>query len=232
MAETREHAQSAFDQVRKRFEAKYPKAMECLAKDRDELLAFYDFSVEHWAHLRTTNPIESTFATVRPDGHTRELTITPDSSARSVAPCELSADCAELERWGSRLSTISIAVASGRYGWPGFGEERKSHSLGQMSTCLEWSSARNSFLYFSIVSEIVCATAARRRTLDSSERRARNGAARNSNMHPRDACSRAEWSRKSAGDGVSIVFFSEDTAWAGLSSFLVYGGNRRGGVSC
>lgn len=65
MAETRESAQSAFDQLLKRFEAKYPKAMECLAKDRDELLAFYDFPAEHWAHLRTTNPIESTFATVR-----------------------------------------------------------------------------------------------------------------------------------------------------------------------
>ncbi len=65
MAETREGAQSACDQVLKRFEAKYPKAMECLAKDHDELLAFYDFPAEHWAHLRTTNPIESTFATVR-----------------------------------------------------------------------------------------------------------------------------------------------------------------------
>ena len=65
MAETRERAQSAFDQVLKRFEAKYPKAMECLAKDRAELLAFFDFPAEHWAHVRTTNPIESTFATVR-----------------------------------------------------------------------------------------------------------------------------------------------------------------------
>jgi len=48
-----------------RFEAKYPKAIECLQKDRDELLAFYDFPADHWTHLRTTNPIESTFATVR-----------------------------------------------------------------------------------------------------------------------------------------------------------------------
>src|SRR5205085_3719423 len=44
---------------------KYPKAVECLAKDKDELLAFYDFPAEHWGHLRTSNPIESTFATVR-----------------------------------------------------------------------------------------------------------------------------------------------------------------------
>ena len=47
------------------FEAKYPKAVECLTKDRDVLLAFYDFPAEHWKHLRTTNPIESMFATVR-----------------------------------------------------------------------------------------------------------------------------------------------------------------------
>lgn len=46
-------------------EAKYPKAAECLKKDRDELLTFYDFPAQHWTHLRTTNPIESMFATVR-----------------------------------------------------------------------------------------------------------------------------------------------------------------------
>src|ERR1700730_7243889 len=44
---------------------KYDKAVECLIKDRDALLAFYDFPAEHWKHLRTTNPIESSFATVR-----------------------------------------------------------------------------------------------------------------------------------------------------------------------
>ncbi len=49
----------------KHYGAKYPKAAEKLTKDRDALLAFYDFPAEHWAHLRTTNPIESTFATVR-----------------------------------------------------------------------------------------------------------------------------------------------------------------------
>lgn len=65
MAETREAAYLAFDRVLKRFGAKYPQAMDCLAKDRDELLAFYDFPAEHWVHIRTTNPIESAFATVR-----------------------------------------------------------------------------------------------------------------------------------------------------------------------
>lgn len=65
MAETRDGAYKAFDRTLKRFEAKYPKAMECLAKDREELLAFYDYPAEHWVHIRTTNPIDSTFATVR-----------------------------------------------------------------------------------------------------------------------------------------------------------------------
>jgi putative transposase len=65
MADTRQHANEAFDLFLKTYKAKYPKAVECLAKDRDVLLAFYDFPAEHWIHLRTTNPIESTFATVR-----------------------------------------------------------------------------------------------------------------------------------------------------------------------
>lgn len=65
MAETKEAAEKAFDNALECYEAKYPKAMECLRKDREELLAFYDFPAEHWVHIRTTNPIESTFATVR-----------------------------------------------------------------------------------------------------------------------------------------------------------------------
>jgi putative transposase len=64
-AATRKDADKAFDLFVATFEAKYPKATECLSKDRTELLAFYDFPAEHWIHLRTTNPIESTFATVR-----------------------------------------------------------------------------------------------------------------------------------------------------------------------
>ena len=64
-AETKADAESAFDLFATTFAAKYPKAVECLTKDRDVLLTFYDFPAEHWIHLRTTNPIESTFATVR-----------------------------------------------------------------------------------------------------------------------------------------------------------------------
>jgi putative transposase len=65
MAATRDEAHAAFARALVRFNPKYGKAMEYLAKDREELLAFYDFPAEHWAHIRTTNPIESTFATVR-----------------------------------------------------------------------------------------------------------------------------------------------------------------------
>lgn len=65
MAATRADAQTAFGQFVAHYQAKYPKAVEKLTKDRDSLLAFYDFPAEHWQHLRTTNPIESTFATVR-----------------------------------------------------------------------------------------------------------------------------------------------------------------------
>ena len=65
MAETRSQADKAFDLFVCSFVAKYPKAVDCLVKDRDVLLTFYDFPAEHWVHLRTTNPIESTFATVR-----------------------------------------------------------------------------------------------------------------------------------------------------------------------
>ncbi|HVI72911.1 MAG TPA: IS256 family transposase [Pyrinomonadaceae bacterium] len=65
MAESRVAADQAFDHFLLSYEAKYPKATECLAKDRDVLLTFYNFPAEHWQHIRTTNPIESTFGTVR-----------------------------------------------------------------------------------------------------------------------------------------------------------------------
>ena len=65
MAETKPAAEAAFEAFIEGYELKYEKAVGCLAKDRDTLLAFYDFPAEHWKHLRTTNPIESTFATVR-----------------------------------------------------------------------------------------------------------------------------------------------------------------------
>lgn len=65
MAETRADAIKAFDAFLEDYSKKYPKATDCLKKDRDVLLTFYDFPAEHWRHIRTTNPIESTFATIR-----------------------------------------------------------------------------------------------------------------------------------------------------------------------
>ena len=65
MAPDKAKAQKSFDDFTSLYETKYPKAAECLQKDREALLSFYDFPAEHWRHIRTTNPIESTFSTVR-----------------------------------------------------------------------------------------------------------------------------------------------------------------------
>ena len=64
-AETRAAAEAALDTFAEKYGAKYDKAATCLTKDREPLLAFYAFPAEHWGHLRTGNPIESVFATVR-----------------------------------------------------------------------------------------------------------------------------------------------------------------------
>lgn len=65
MAETKKDADEAFDFFIKAYGAKYDRAVAKLIKDRDVLLNFYDFPAEHWKHIRTSNPIESTFASVR-----------------------------------------------------------------------------------------------------------------------------------------------------------------------
>ena len=65
MSATKAEATKAFDRFIATYGAKWPRATDCLEKDRQQLLAFYDFPAEHWQHLRTSNPIESTFATVR-----------------------------------------------------------------------------------------------------------------------------------------------------------------------
>ena len=64
-AANKDEAERHFNDFVNTYEAKYPKAAQCLEKDRDALFTFYDFPAEHWRHIRTTNPIESTFATVR-----------------------------------------------------------------------------------------------------------------------------------------------------------------------
>lgn len=65
LADTKQHAQDAYQHFIDTYELKYPKATECLSKDYDDLFRFYDYPAEHWVHIRTSNPIESMFATVR-----------------------------------------------------------------------------------------------------------------------------------------------------------------------
>lgn len=95
MADTRDAANQAFDSFLETYGAKYPKACECLAKDRDELLTFYDFPAEHWIHLKTTNPIESTFSTVR---LRTKVTKGPGSRAAGLAMAFKLIDAAQ-DRW-------------------------------------------------------------------------------------------------------------------------------------
>jgi transposase-like protein len=81
-AEDREHARRAVAAFKLAYGAKFGKAVTKITDDLDELLAFYDFPAEHWVHLRTTNPIESTFATVR---HRTKVTKGPGSKAAGLA---------------------------------------------------------------------------------------------------------------------------------------------------
>ena len=65
LAPTRQGALAAYEQFINSYQLKFPDACHCLGKDKDVLFSFYDFPAQHWPHIRTTNPIESTFATVR-----------------------------------------------------------------------------------------------------------------------------------------------------------------------
>jgi hypothetical protein len=81
-AEDKPHALAAVRILGDLFGAKFPKAVAKITDDLDQLLAFYDYPAEHWVHLRTTNPIESTFATVR---HRTKITRGPGSKAAGLA---------------------------------------------------------------------------------------------------------------------------------------------------
>jgi transposase-like protein len=81
-AEDKDHAGAAAKAFEGAYRAKFPKAAAKITDDLDQLLAFYDFPAEHWVHLRTTNPIESTFATVR---HRTKVTKGPGSRAAGLA---------------------------------------------------------------------------------------------------------------------------------------------------
>ncbi len=95
MADSKEEAERNFNAFIQTYEAKYPKAVECLKKDRDALLTFYDFPAEHWRHIRTTNPIESTFATVR----LRTAKVRSCFSASTVLSMAFQLCCCAQKRW-------------------------------------------------------------------------------------------------------------------------------------
>jgi transposase-like protein len=94
-AEDRNHAYTAAKQFDALFGAKFPKAVKKITDDLDVLLAFYDFPAEHWIHLRTSNPIESTFATVR---HRTRVTKGPGSRAAGLAMAFKLVESAQ-QRW-------------------------------------------------------------------------------------------------------------------------------------
>ena len=98
LAPTREDALKAFDLFVNSFGDKYPKAVECQVKDKDDHFAFYDFPAAHWIHLRTTNPIESTFATVRLR-HRR----TKGNGTRKATPAMVCKLCREPEQSWRKL---------------------------------------------------------------------------------------------------------------------------------
>ncbi|SDY88017.1 Transposase, Mutator family [Modestobacter sp. DSM 44400] len=94
-AEDKTHARDAAKAFAAAYGAKFPKAAAKLTDDLDELLAFYDYPAEHWVHLRTTNPIESTFATVR---HRTKVTRGPGSRAAGLAMAFKLIEAAQ-DRW-------------------------------------------------------------------------------------------------------------------------------------
>jgi putative transposase len=95
MADSRAEAEKNFDAFIRTYEAKYPKAAECLNKDRGALLTFYDFPAEHWRHIRTTNPIESTFSTVR----LRTAKVRSCFSSLTVLTMAFQLCCCAQKRW-------------------------------------------------------------------------------------------------------------------------------------
>lgn len=111
MAETKDEAQKAFDRFIKTYDAKYSKAVECLSKDRDVLLAFYDFPAEHWVHIHPTNSIGSTFAIVRLRTNKRRGCVSQDSLLSLVFKLVQSAQKRWLRIQGfKRLAEVIEAV--------------------------------------------------------------------------------------------------------------------------
>jgi putative transposase len=122
-AEDRGHAEVAIGQFVEAYSAKYPKAVAKIVDDREALLAFYDFPAEHWIHLKTTNPIESTFSTVRL--RTR-VTKGPDSRAAGLAMAFKLLQAAQ-DRWAGGQRTPPGRPSASRREVPQGTTRRASH---------------------------------------------------------------------------------------------------------
>lgn len=105
-AEDRTHAEKAIEQFARTYEAKWPKAVKKITDNAEELLAFYDFPAQHWVHLRTTNPIESTFSTVKL--HTK-VTRGAGSPAAALAMVFKLVESAQ-ERWRAITAPHLVAL--------------------------------------------------------------------------------------------------------------------------
>ena len=109
-AEDRTHAEKAIEEFARTYGTNWPKAVAKITDDADELLAFYDFPAEHWVHLRTTNPIESTFSTVKLRTKVTRVAGSPAAALAMVFKLVESAQ----DRW--RASTGAHLVALVRSG--------------------------------------------------------------------------------------------------------------------
>ena len=116
MAETKAKAQTALDRFVRSFSPKYPKAVECLLKDREGLLAFYDFPAEHWVHIRTTNVIESAFATIRHRSERAKGCVSRDSMLSMIFKLGMSAQLSWRRLKGFELLARVIAGVKFRDG--------------------------------------------------------------------------------------------------------------------
>ena len=109
-AETRADAEKAFDLFLKTYEPKYPKAAVCLHKDREELMAFYDFPAQHWQSIRTSNPIESTFGTIRHRTKRSKGCLSRDGMLHMMFKL---GQCAE-KKWRRSLPAMESEAKAGR----------------------------------------------------------------------------------------------------------------------
>ncbi len=165
MAETRQAAEAAFDAFVDAYAAKYDKAVACLVKDRQELLTFYDFPAEHWKHVRTTNPVESTFATVR-----LRTTKTKGCLSRRSALTMVFRLCQSAERRWRRTRRARSARRSGP--WRPLRRRRTTHPGRRLMPCrpqhltIARFDARNDTVYPDIAFKLPAPAAPRQQRTD------------------------------------------------------------------